>query len=114
MNKSFLNWQRTNLPALLSAGFVENTMEQLDWVGAPERKFKDIRNQRDAVAEEKAVLCKQIGSICNKVPKNYSQMDVIQIRSFKKDREAAMKVAGSKRSSINDLTAALSNMQRYA
>lgn len=110
MNKSFLNWQRTNLPALLSAGFVENTMEQLDWVGG----FKDIRNQRDAVAEEKAVLCKQIGSICNKVPKNYSQMDVIQIRSFKKDREAAMKVAGSKRSSINDLTAALSNMQRYA
>lgn len=74
-------------------------MNQLDWI---------------AVAEEKAALCKSIGDICNRVPSGYQQMGIEGIRAFKRDREAAMKVAGSKRSSVHELTAAPASMRRYA
>ena len=109
-------WQLRNLPALLDAGFQlnEDRMKQLDWVGEPERKpFKDIRKQQDAVAEEKARLCKAIGDMCNTLPKSVAAGSANKVQDWKLHREAAMKVAGNKRASVNELTAALTNMGRF-
>ena len=110
------SWQLSNLPALLAAGFQlnEDRMKQLDWVGEPPpTKFKDIRNTQDAVAEEKAGLCKLIGEACNRLPQSVKVGSVNAVREWKKAREESMKVAGNKRASVNELTAALSNMERF-
>lgn len=65
-------------------GTYGETIMQDDWVGGlPERKFKDLPNLRPDVAEQKAILCRQICSICNRVPKNYQTMGVQAIREFK-------------------------------
>ena len=91
-------------------------MQQLDWVGEPQRKpFKDIRNTRESSAEEKARLALELGSMCNTCPAAIKNGGTInQVREWKRDREAAMKVAGNKRASIHDLTAAINSMRRYA
>ena len=110
-------WQLANLTALLAAGFQlnEDRMKQLDWVGEPPpKKFKDIRNTQDAVAEEKARLCKAIGDVCNyRLPESVKAGSVNAVREWKKAREESMKVAGNKRASVNELSAALSNMGRF-
>lgn len=91
-------------------------MTQLDWVGeAPAPKaFKDIRNTRPTVAEEKAELALKLGRLCNKVPPSINGASVDGVRAWRKARDAAAKVAASKRSSVQELTAAISNMQRFA
>ena len=91
-------------------------MDQIDWVGdEPKRKpFKDLPNLRPSVAEEKAKLCLTISEMCRKVPKNYQQMGVESLRDWKKTREEVLKVAGNKRASIHELTAAINNMKRWA
>lgn len=91
-------------------------MQQLDWVGEPERrKFKDIRNTRDTIAEEKARLCLLIGEAMNKVPpKLKSGGSVNDVRSWRSDRAEVEKVVKSKRSSIHELEAALNKMRRWA
>lgn len=90
--------------------------EQLDWVGetAGMAGFKDIRNQRHGVAEEKAALCLRLGELCNKVPRSVRDGSVNLTREWKAERAKAMKVAGSSRSSVNELTAAISSMGRFA
>lgn len=89
-------------------------MQQVDWVGEPERKpAKDLPNLRPDIAEQKAILVRRINLICNKVPKGYQGMSVNSVREFKKRREEALKVAGNKRSSVHELSAALSNVECY-
>ena len=99
------------LPAL------EAKLNQLDWVGgaggAPEQKFKDIRNQRTSVAEQKAHLCKRIGELCNKVPAKIANGSINITREWRATRDAAMKTAGSSRSSVNQLEQALNSMARW-
>lgn len=91
-------------------------MQQLDWVGEPQRKpFKDIRNTRESSAEEKARLALELGEMCNKCPASIKNGgSVNEVRNWKHAREYAMKVAGNKRASINDLTAAINSMKRWA
>ena len=90
-------------------------MRQEDWVGSlpPRKPFKDIGNQRGTVAEEKARLCLLIGERCNKVPPSVTQGSVQTVRQWRECREKAMKVAGNKRSSVQELTSALSSMGRF-
>ena len=90
-------------------------MKQLDWVGdVKEKPFKDIRNQRDAIAEEKARLCLLIKERCNKAPKSImSGGSINEVSNWKRDREAALKVCSNKRSSAGDLEAALNSMARW-
>ena len=46
-------------------------MNQEDWIGSPEpRPFKDIRNQRDSVASQKATLLLRLGELINRIPQN--------------------------------------------
>ena len=81
-------------------------MKQLDWVGNKPAvtPFKDIRSTRDAVARRKAELCLEIGKLCNTAPaKIRDGGSVNSVREWKFLREAAMKCAGSKRSSVVEL-----------
>lgn len=90
-------------------------MSQQDWVtGEPQRPpFKDIRNQRDAVAEEKATLCRLIGHACNRPPSTVVNGSIDITRRWMDARKSAMKVAGSRRSSVHELTSALSSMDGF-
>jgi hypothetical protein len=89
-------------------------MSQVDWIGEPPpKKFKDLPNLRPGIAEEKAMLCKRIGDVCMRVPPDFQSMSVNKVRQWKQDREGALKVAGNKRASIHELTAALNSMSRW-
>lgn len=89
-------------------------MSQLDFVGnLPQATFKDIRNQRESVAEQKARLCKQIGDICNKVPSQIANGSINQVRAWRLTRDSAMKTAGSSRASVHQLEQALNSMARW-
>lgn len=47
-------------------------MNQLDFIGGlPQAPFKDIRNTRPSAAEEKAVLCLQLGRLCKTPPRRF-------------------------------------------
>lgn len=83
-----------------------------DLFGAePQRaQFKDIRNTLDSVAEEKAVLALELGSLINKPPKAVINGSVQVTRAWREAREKAAKVAKSSRSSVNDLRSAISSM----
>jgi hypothetical protein len=86
-------------------------LKQADWVSEPQDSvFKDIRRQRDAVAEEKAVICKLIGERCRKPPDSIVNGSVNATRDWLQAAKSAMKVAGNKRASVHELTSALSLM----
>jgi hypothetical protein len=88
-------------------------MRQLDFVtDAEDRPFKDIRPQRDSVAEEKAVLCELIGERCRKPPPEIINGSVDATRDWLKRAKDAMKGVANKRASVHELTGALSRMGR--
>jgi hypothetical protein len=92
-------------------------MSQLDFVGdlppVTPRPFRDIRNTRPSAAEEKAALCLTLGGLCNRIPPSINSASIDKVREWRSARDKAAKVAASKRSSISDLTAAISSMQRF-
>lgn len=79
----------------------------------PRPVFKDIRPQRDYVAEEKATLCLQLGELCRKVPQSIQNGDIKSTREWLHACQQAKKVLASKRSSRNDLTIAIAQMRSY-
>lgn len=89
-------------------------MSQLDWVGEPQAQpFKDIRNTRGSVAEEKARICLLLGARINTIPAMVRDGTIDQTRAWKRDREAAAKVCANKRSSVGDLESALNSMAKW-
>lgn len=72
--------------------------------------FKDIRNQRESVAEEKARLCGELNSLCRKTPKAHSIATVQQVTAYRHAHKAALKVLQSKTSSRQELQSAISSM----
>lgn len=89
---------------------------QIDWVGSVPggQPFKDIRNQRPSVAEEKAEKALQLGRLCLAIPPQIkSGGSINKVRDWTKARNAAAKVAANKRASVSDLSAAISNMERF-
>lgn len=90
-------------------------MSQLDWVGGPTaaKQFKDIRNQRPSTAETKAGLLIDLGKLINKVPAHIMGAGIERTREWVAARDAAAKIAGSSRSSIPDLTRAITSMERF-
>jgi hypothetical protein len=109
---NFIQWQADNLQQLLNAGF---QMNQFDWVGGEkEPAFKDIRNTRDKTAEEKAKALLRLGERINTIPQSIKTGgSVNDVRAWKESRDAAAKVAKNSRSSLNELEAAFSSMQRW-
>lgn len=92
-------------------------MNQSDWISeapATSKPFKDLPNMRPGIAQEKAQLCYRLGELCNKVPLKVRNGSVQAVREWRKEREKAMKVAGNKRASVFELTAAVSTMERFA
>lgn len=92
-------------------------MNQIDFVGGlPEQGAKPaklISNQRPTVAEEKAELCLRIGVLCKKPPASIINGSVQMTREWVAARKAAMATAGKVRSTVPELTAVLSSMERF-
>lgn len=80
----------------------------------PSQPFTDIRNQRDGVAEEKAVLCMQLGELCRKVPASICSASIEKTRAWTHARTRALKVLNSKRSSRTELTEAIKQMRSFS
>jgi hypothetical protein len=91
-------------------------VSQTDIFGTPPpvaREFKDIRNWRPSVAEDKAELALVLGALLNKVPPSVVAGSVQVVRQWREAREKAVKVAGSSRSSVQQLQSAISDMGRF-
>lgn len=79
----------------------------------PTLPFVDIRNTRDRVAEEKARLCKSLNELLRRAPSSISSGSVQTVRQWQAEHKAALKVLGSKQSSVQQLSSALNTMQRF-
>jgi hypothetical protein len=90
-------------------------MSQVDIFGEtpPVRPFKDIRNWRSSVAEDKAELALVLGHLLNKVPPSVRDGSVQVVREWREAREKGAKVAASTRSSVQDLRSAISWLERF-
>lgn len=89
-------------------------MTDLFGYAPPRPAFKDIRNQRDSTAETKAILCKQLGELCRKVPASICSADIKATREWRQHCDKARKVLASSRSSIAELTSAVAQMRSYS
>lgn len=91
--------------------------EQIDFIGGganlSPKPAKSISNQRPTVAEEKAELCLRIGVLCKKPPASIINGSVQMTREWVAARKAAMSTAGKVRSTVPELTAAVSRMERF-
>ena len=93
-------------------------MKQLDIEGnlppEPERKpFKDCKNLRPTIAEEKAELILRIGTLCRKPPASVANGSIQSTREWVAAMKSAMAVAKKVRASVPELTAAVSSMERF-
>lgn len=91
-------------------------MKQLDFVGGamPSKQFLgQVRDTKDRVAEEKAILCRQLGELMNKPPQKVVNGSVQLTRRWVADRQKAEKVAKGLRSSVADLHGAIAMMRFY-
>lgn len=79
----------------------------------PLTPFKDIRNTRSSVAEEKAVLCRRLNDVLRRVPRSIGSASVQSVRAWQAAHKAAKKVLESKASSVQQLASALSSMERF-
>lgn len=79
----------------------------------PKEPFKDIRNTRDSVAEEKARLCLELGSLVTKCPASVSQGSIQKTRAWMENLKKAKKVLGSTRSTVPELKSAIQQMRSY-
>jgi hypothetical protein len=87
----------------------------VDWVGqaAARRRPAEVRNTRDAVAEQKAVAALQLGGPINSIPPRIKAGGTVaDVREWKVARNTASKIAGNSRASLNELNSAINNMRR--
>jgi hypothetical protein len=75
--------------------------------------FKDIRNWRPSVAEDKAELALILGRLLTRVPTSILAGSVQAVRQWKEERDKAQKVAASSRSSVQQLRSAISGLERF-
>jgi len=91
--------------------------KQIDMIGGlpePERKqFKDVKNLRPTIAEEKAELCLRIGVLCRKPPACVQNGSIQTTREWVAAMKSAMATAKKVRATVPELTAALSSMERF-
>jgi hypothetical protein len=82
-------------------------------IEAPTEPFKDIRNQRESVAEEKARLCQELNALLRKTPPAASISTVQKVTAYKHGHKLALKVCQSKASSRQELKTAISSMEAW-
>ena len=88
-------------------------MSDLFGYESPRALFIDIRPQRDSVADEKAQLVLQLNGLVKRVPSAINGASVNRVRAWKLERESALKVLSSKRSSRTELQRAINMMREY-
>jgi hypothetical protein len=76
-------------------------------------EFKDIRNQRESVAEEKARLCAELNSLLRRTPKPNAIASVQQVKQFQHAHKTALKVLQCKTSSRQELQSAITSMSAW-
>ena len=76
-------------------------------------EFKDIRNQRESVAEEKARLCGELNVLLRKTPRASAIATVQAVRVYKQAHKVALKVLQSKTSSRQELLSAIASMKDW-
>lgn len=75
--------------------------------------FKDIRNQRESVAQEKARLCAELNTLLRKAPRASTIATIQQVTKYKHAHKSALKVLQSKTSSRQELETQLNAMQQW-
>ena len=70
--------------------------------------FTDIRNQRDSVAHEKALLCAELNGLLRRTPPPERIACIQDVTKFKAAHESALKVLRGKHSSRAELRSAIS------
>jgi hypothetical protein len=75
--------------------------------------FKDIRNQRESVAEEKARLCQDLNALLRATPKSLGVASIQRVREFKVEHKRCLKVLQSKTSSRQELESAINSMKGW-
>lgn len=90
-------------------------MSQMDWVGdAPSRRvFKDIANVRPSVAERKAELSLALRELLMRPPAADRIDSINKVRRYKQEREAVLKIASDRRSSVPVLEGAINTMLKW-
>lgn len=92
-------------------------MKQIDFItepaDSPVKPFRDIRNTRFTVADEKATLVLELGRLARKVPAKISSGSIQITRQWMEASKKAMSVASNQRSSVTDLTLALKTLRAF-
>lgn len=91
-------------------------MKQFDFIGQPEtppQSFRDIRNTRPSVAEEKAQLTLILGRLCASVPHRVRNGSVNLTRDWMAAQKAAKSLAANSRASVLQLSGAIGAMRRF-
>lgn len=80
---------------------------------APRAPFHYINNQRPSVAEQKAILCKQLGELLRTHPHFLASAGIEETRAWVAQRARAQKVFNAARASVNELQTAINQMSSY-
>lgn len=78
---------------------------------APE--FRDIRNTRESVAEEKARLCLELNALCKTPPRSLGSASINRVREWRAAHKSALRALASKDSSRAQLASAINTMRSY-
>lgn len=79
----------------------------------PRHEFKDIRNQRESVAEEKARLCFELNALCKKIPKAIASASIQSTRQWLAVRDSSLATMRSKTSSRAQLMSAIQRLKEF-
>lgn len=90
-------------------------MNQLDFIGGGQvaAPLKDIRATRPSVAEQKAELCLRLNHLCKTWPPKVRDGSINKAREWVGAQQAALKIIKSSRASVQELTSAIGNMERF-
>jgi hypothetical protein len=72
-------------------------------------EFRDIRNQRESVAKEKARLCHELNLLCKTPPRSLNSASINTVRAWRITHKASARVLASKDSSRSELQSAISS-----
>lgn len=81
--------------------------------GVVSEPFKDIRNQRSSVAEEKAALCLELNGLVKRIPAALNSASINRVRAWRSAREGALRTLNNKASSRGELQSAINTMRAY-
>jgi hypothetical protein len=80
---------------------------------AEQEPFKDIRNQRASVAEEKAALCATLNAMLRRSPMASSIASINAARAFKAEHKRTLTILKNPESSRQQLESAVNTMRHF-